>query len=112
MLFLKTVRDWSESAKSGLLSARQLNDRTEATLPDAETDHWSQPGPKLPIVLLPVNVGYGETGLLADLEPVSKIQFSTWLFSGRLPIVWRGGRRKTPRRSAIRLRVGFMRLPT
>jgi hypothetical protein len=49
MLFLKTVRDWSDSAKSGLLSARQLNDRTEATLPDAETDHWSQPGPTLPV---------------------------------------------------------------
>lgn len=37
------------SAKSGLVLAKQRNDRTEATLPDAEPDDRSRPGPKLPV---------------------------------------------------------------
>lgn len=41
-------------------------------------------GPKMPVVLLAVNVGYGTTELLAALEPVSRIQFSTRLFSGSI----------------------------
>jgi len=72
------------SAVSRPVLVMQPNDSTEATLPDAEIDHLSRPGPKLPVVLLPVNVGYGETKLLAVLEPVSNIQFSTRLFSGTI----------------------------
>jgi hypothetical protein len=63
---------------------KSLNDWTEATLPAAKIDHRSRPGPKLPVVLLPVNVGYGETGLLAGFETVSRIQSSTRLFSTRI----------------------------
>jgi hypothetical protein len=69
---------------SGLAAVKQPNDWTEVTLPHAETDDRSRPGPKLPVVLLPVNVGYGEKRLLAVLEPVSNIQFSTRLFSGTI----------------------------
>ena len=72
------------SAKSGLVLVIKRNDRTEATLPDAETDHLNRPGPKPPVVLFPVNVGYGETRLLTVLEPVSRMKFSTRLFSGTI----------------------------
>ena len=43
-------------------------------------------GLKMPVVLLAVNVGYGTTELLAALEPVSRIQFSTRLFSGSITL--------------------------
>jgi hypothetical protein len=35
-----------ESAISGLAMVRRSNDKTEVTLPDAEVDHRSRPGPK------------------------------------------------------------------
>lgn len=38
-----------ESANSGPAPMMPLNDRSEATLPDAETDYRCRPGPKLPV---------------------------------------------------------------
>jgi len=37
-------------AKSGLVLMKSLNDRTELTLPDAETNHPSRLGPILPLM--------------------------------------------------------------
>lgn len=58
------------------------NDRTEATLPAAETDHRNRPGPKLPVVIGEANVGLGETEMFAARQPASRFQFSSRLFSG------------------------------
>jgi hypothetical protein len=40
-----------ESAKSGLAPMRRPNGGTEATLPNAEIDHLSRLGPKLPVAM-------------------------------------------------------------
>lgn len=43
----KEIRHRWSSAISGLVRVKQLNDRTEVTLPDAEIDPRSRPGPAL-----------------------------------------------------------------
>lgn len=50
-----------KSAISGLFAVRIPNDWTEVTLPDAETDDRNRPGPKLPVVLVAANVGFGSS---------------------------------------------------
>ena len=58
-----------------LAVVRRANDRTEATLPDAEIDHRSRLGPKLPVVIVSANVGFEETGMFSARMSVPRSQF-------------------------------------
>jgi hypothetical protein len=77
------------SAKSGLVQVMQPNDGTEATLPDAELDDRSRSGPKLPGLLLPVNVRYLEAGCLWPAILLEEGGSQVEYFQGGLPYaVW------------------------
>ena len=69
--------------------AMQPNDRTEATQPDAETCYQNRPGPKLPGLLLPVNVRYLEAGCLWPAILLEEGGSQVEYFQGGLPYaVW------------------------
>ena len=48
---LKKDREWQKSANSSLAVLRQPNDWTDLTLPDAEPDDQSRPGPFRPFAI-------------------------------------------------------------